>query len=232
MLAAWLAQRGFDGPGSILEGEFGFLATYCRDADASLLTRGLGDAPSEIRNICIKRFPCHVTAQALVHAIGEYRARQPIDPAAIRRAVVRASGTVGSHHAGRDPQDTMAAQYSVPFCVAAALHDDPLSPDVFLDRGLRDPGIRALCKQIEIELFPNDDRSRSALELHMADGSIVTLEADDFPGTSTRPLSESELLEKFLRCTPGYIAANELYDRLMHVESVTDIRTIPLSPAA
>src|SRR6185369_15754206 len=37
ILAARLAQRGYEGPDTILDGEFGFLHTYCKESDAALL---------------------------------------------------------------------------------------------------------------------------------------------------------------------------------------------------
>src|SRR5258706_9546938 len=43
ILAARLAQSGFEGPDTILEGGFGFLETYCSESDPALLTAGLGE---------------------------------------------------------------------------------------------------------------------------------------------------------------------------------------------
>jgi 2-methylcitrate dehydratase PrpD len=43
LLAANLAERGFTGPHTILEGELGFLRAFCNRPDISQLTRGLGE---------------------------------------------------------------------------------------------------------------------------------------------------------------------------------------------
>src|SRR5207237_422142 len=63
VLAARLAQRGYEGPASVLEGRFGLLEAFCDDCDPALLTAGIGQV-YEIARLCIKRYGCHVTEQA------------------------------------------------------------------------------------------------------------------------------------------------------------------------
>ena len=43
VLAASLAADGFEGPRTVLEGEFGFLKVFCTKWDEAELTRGLGE---------------------------------------------------------------------------------------------------------------------------------------------------------------------------------------------
>ena len=43
VLAASLAADGFEGPRTVLEGEFGFLRVFCTELDEAELTRGLGE---------------------------------------------------------------------------------------------------------------------------------------------------------------------------------------------
>ena len=56
VLAASLAEAGFTGPVSVLEGAFGFLNVYCGENDVGALTRGLGEEWATLR-IMLKRFP-------------------------------------------------------------------------------------------------------------------------------------------------------------------------------
>src|SRR4029079_19569107 len=44
VIAARLAQRGFEGPPSVLEGRFAVLEAFCEETDPTLLTRGLGES--------------------------------------------------------------------------------------------------------------------------------------------------------------------------------------------
>src|SRR5205085_2527720 len=72
ILAARLAEAEFEGPDTILDGEFGFLDTYCAESDPALLTAGLGEQ-WETRMLCIKRYPCHVTAHTPVESVRALR---------------------------------------------------------------------------------------------------------------------------------------------------------------
>jgi 2-methylcitrate dehydratase PrpD len=56
VLAASLAEEGFTGPVSVLEGPFGFLNVYCGEHDLPALTKGLGEEFATLR-IMLKRFP-------------------------------------------------------------------------------------------------------------------------------------------------------------------------------
>ena len=231
IFAARLAQQGYEGPDTILDGEFGFLQTYCTGGDATLLTRGLG-ADFETRKVCFKRYPCHVTAHTPVQSVEVMRREHGFDGHDVLQVVVRASPKVLSHHANREPADTMAAQYSVPFCIAVALLDDPMDPDAFLERGLSDAGVRALCRQVEMEEARGDLIQRSAwaseVAIRLKDGREIIRAADDFEGTPTWPLSDQALRDKYLRCAQGFEHAAALLEQLERIETLPDVRVLAL----
>jgi 2-methylcitrate dehydratase PrpD len=73
VLAASLAADGFEGPRTVLEGEFGFLKVFCTKWDKTLLTRGLGKE-FVVSSTVLKRYPCHATAHAAVRAVRDLQA--------------------------------------------------------------------------------------------------------------------------------------------------------------
>jgi 2-methylcitrate dehydratase PrpD len=231
IVAARLAQEGFEGPDTVLEGRFGFLEVYCEHSDASLLTRGLG-TQFETHNLCLKRYPCHITAHTPLQSIDALRAEHRFAPGDIERVIVLGSAKMLSHHADPDPQDTMAAQYSVPFCVALALLDDPHDPQAYLQRGLSDQRIRALCRRIECGVLPKDSVARSTwaseVRIRLRDGRELVRTADDFKGTCTMPLSAAELRDKFERCASGFANAPRLLDQLESVDRLDDVSVLAL----
>jgi 2-methylcitrate dehydratase PrpD len=231
ILAARLAQDGFEGPDSILEGKFGFLDTYCAEADPALLTRGLG-THFETRNLCLKRYPCHVTAHTPVESVTTLRREHNFSAGDVERVTVRASRKVLSHHSERNPAETMAAQYSVPWCVAVALVGDATDPEAYGERGLSDVDVRHWCRSIALELFPGNESSRSSwaseVLVCLRDGREFTLAADDFKGTPTLPLTGAELREKFMRCAGSFAGASALFEQLDAIESLEDVRTLDL----
>ena len=56
----------------MLRGPDGTLMSYCECSDPGLLTAGLGE-DYEIDRLCIKRYACHVTAQAPVQLVPAVR---------------------------------------------------------------------------------------------------------------------------------------------------------------
>jgi 2-methylcitrate dehydratase PrpD len=231
ILAARLAHDGFEGPDAILEGKFGFLETYCAEADPALLTRGLG-IHFETRNLCLKRYPCHVTAHTAVQSVATLRREHNFGAGDVARVTVRASRKVLDHHSERNPTETMAAQYSVPWCVAVALVGDPVDPEAYGERGLRDSYVRQWCRSIELEPLPGDEALRSSwaseVLVRLRDGRELTLAADDFKGTPTLPLTGAELREKFMRCAGTFAGASALFEQLDAIESLDDVRALGL----
>src|SRR5688572_17302003 len=135
ILAARLAESGFEGPDTILEGASGFLDAYCKESDPALLTAGRGER-WETRNLCIKRYPCHVTAHTPIESVRALRDEHRFSADDVSVIRVGASAKVVGLHAAREAQDIMALQYSVPFCVAIALIDDVDDPLAFGERAL------------------------------------------------------------------------------------------------
>jgi 2-methylcitrate dehydratase PrpD len=229
VLAARLAERGFEGPDTILEGTFGFLDTYCAASDAALLSAGLGER-FETEKLCIKRYPCHVTAHTPLVAIEALKREHGFRGDDVAHVVVRASAKVVSHHADTEPSDTMAAQYSVPWCVAVALRDDPMDPEAFGERGLGDAALRALCRAVRCEpLGAGHGGWASEVTVTLRDGRVLARACEDFPGTPTLPLDDAALAAKYRHCAAGFAPAERLLEQLMNIERVTDVRSLTLS---
>src|SRR5207248_1575934 len=70
VLAASLAEAGFTGPRTVLEGQFGFLRVFCTEFDEAELTKGLG-RDFVTTSTVLKRYPVHATAHAAVRAVPE-----------------------------------------------------------------------------------------------------------------------------------------------------------------
>jgi 2-methylcitrate dehydratase PrpD len=229
ILAARLAEGGFEGPNTILEGVSGFLDAYCDDTDPALLTAGLGER-WETRKLCIKRYACHVTAHTPIESVRALRNQHRFGPEDISSIRVRASSKVVSHHSAREAQDVMALQYSVPFCVAIALLDDPDDPMAFGDRSLRNPQLHALARKMTCEPWPDAPSGwASEVQIILRDGRALARGEDDFPGTLTRPLSSAQLRAKFLRCASTFAHAEPLLEQLDAIASVRDVETLPLA---
>jgi len=204
-LAATLAREGFTGPPTILEGKYGFLAAFAQEKDPPRLTRGLGEEWHTLTTM-LKRYACHITAHVPVTAALELKAKHGIRGEDVAAVSIATNEKVVSHHNITEPEDTMMCQYSVPFCVALALHRDPVDPRVFGEATLNDASIREVCRNTTVSEYPKSearDRFSTRIKVRMKDGRELDAEAHDYEGMPARPLSREQLRDKFLKLTAG-----------------------------
>src|SRR4029077_1619839 len=221
-LAGSLAEAGFTGPQSVLEGPFGFLNVYCGENDVAALTRGLGEEWATLR-IMLKRFPVHITSHTSVQAIEDLRREHgyaAADVVSIHVAGNQKMATVNNIPA---PADLMMAQYSLPFCVALAHHRDARDPASFNLKSLNDPAIRELALKVTISVADEARHGHtlaSTVAVTLKDGRALTRHVESFKGTPEQPLDRAEMREKFLlltkACDPKAMA--RLFDRLQNLE--------------
>jgi 2-methylcitrate dehydratase PrpD len=204
-MAATLAREGFTGPATVLEGKYGFLNVFAKESDPPRLTQGLGEEWHTLKTM-LKRYACHITAHVPVTAALELRAQHGFEGKDVASVAIATNEKVVSHHNILEPQDAMMAQYSVPFCVALALHRDPSDPRVFGEASLNDPSIREVCRRTTVSEFPATEargRFSTRLTVKLKDGRELELEAHDYEGMPTRPLSHEQLRAKFMKLTAG-----------------------------
>jgi 2-methylcitrate dehydratase PrpD len=228
VLAASLAADGFEGPRTVLEGEFGFLKVFCTKWDEAELTRGLGEE-FLVSTTVLKRYPSHATAHAAVRAVRDLQAEHDFSGAEVEAITVTGTERMVERHNILEPADLMLAQYSIPFCVALALHREARDPESFDETGLRDPQIRALCRRVRLVPEPG--------AAHAGMGSTVTIELADgrrFAGRAENGMLEpGELEDKFRRLTRralGDGGASALYERLQRLEEEKDLNWLGAQP--
>src|SRR4029078_8318248 len=191
------------GPETVLEGKFGFLNAFAREIDPPRLTRGLGEEWYTCRTM-LKRFACHITAHVPVTAALELRAKHGFKGSDVASVAIATNEKVVRQHNILDPRDAMMAQYSVPFCVALALHLDPLDPRVFNEQNLNDRSIREVCRNTKVTQYPPTQartRFSTLITATLKEAREVSIEAHDYEGMPARPLSSEQLRAKFLKLT-------------------------------
>ena len=229
-MAATLAREGFTGPGTVLEGKYGFLNVFAKEVDPPRLTKALGSEWHTLKTM-LKRYACHITAHVPVTAALDLRAKHGFAGEDVVSVSIATNGKVVSHHTILEPQDAMMAQYSVPFCVALALHRDPSDPRIFGDAALGDESIRRVCRNTTVSEYPASQaksRFSTRITVRLKDGRELSTEAHDYEGMPQRPLSREQLRAKFLKLTSGTQAYDPetvlaRLEKLETLESVTGL---------
>jgi 2-methylcitrate dehydratase PrpD len=170
----------------------------------------------------LKRYPCHATAHAAVKAVRDLQAEHGFAAADVEAVTVTGTSRMIERHNILEPPDLMLAQYSIPFCVALALHREARDPESYDESALADPDIRALTRRVRLVPEPHAG--------HGAMGSTVTLTLSDGSRFERHEdsgfLQPGELADKFTRLTRAVLgepAGATLFGRLQNLETEVSV---------
>jgi 2-methylcitrate dehydratase PrpD len=207
--SALLAQKGMRGPETVLEGRYGYFNAFSEPTELAPLIDSLGTQWA-IQPSYHKSYATHVTHQAVVQTIQDWKGAYHIGPEAVRRVVIEGVPRIMEpRHAVRDPVNVMGGQYSLPFTAAVALTRDMANPLVYDQAAVDDPVVRELAQRLE--LVPD-------ASLHAGHGvfpATVIIETDDqtfslptkpFKGSPSNPMTWVDACEKFRRYTQPFIS--------------------------
>ena len=222
VLAASLADDGFTGPSSVIEGEAGFLHAFCNEPDPSQLTKGLGQDFVSM-SIMMKRFACHITAHRPVEAMLTMKDEYKFSAADVESIAITGNQRMATANNIPAPPDVLLAQYSIPFSVALSLYRNPVDPDSFDDDVARDPQILAMAQRVKMLVAPGQTREdlTATVRVTLKDGRSFERRVVEFMGTPERPLDRAGLKEKFMLNTKRFPAdrMEPLFERLQNLEN-------------
>jgi 2-methylcitrate dehydratase PrpD len=237
--SALLARAGVHGPATVLEGRSGYFTAFSTPPKLHRLVDGLG-IEWAIEPPSLKSYATHVTQQAVVQAIQELKRDHPLDPRAVTRVVVTGAPRImEARHAGREPEDVLGGQYSLPFTIAVALTRDMADPLVYDLEAVRDPIVRDLARRIE--LVPDAGAAHETPGFWPAEivvecgGRHHAVRTRPHKGSPANPFTWEEAGEKFRRYTASILDAPRIeaivgaVDGLEHMPDVSGLVRIAVS---
>lgn len=209
IMAAELASAGLLGPRQALDGRFGFVRIFGGSQDATRLTRELGSA-WEIDQISIKLYACCRMFHAFIDAIRECQANGGIGPEDIATAEVLVPQASLEGRMQYRPRSVMAAQYSLPYAVAATLLLDPQDPRSFDTEVMERRDVRQLMDRVKGCATPELDKLLpekypGGIRFTLKDGRLAERTLFDSVGTPERPLDREGIVCKFQSLTSGVV---------------------------
>ena len=206
--SALLAQKGLRGPETVLEGRYGYFNAFSEATDLAPLVDGLGTQWA-IQPSYHKSYATHVTHQAVVQAIQDWKRAYHIGPEAVRRVVIEGvSRIMEPRHAVRDPVNVMGGQYSLPFTAAVALTRDMANPLVYDQAAVDDPVVRDLAQRLELvpdaSLHAGHGVFPATVIIETAHRTFA-LPTAPFKGSPSNPMTWMDACEKFQRYTQPFI---------------------------
>ena len=227
VLAALLAERGFDSTQEIIEGRRGFCRIYSDTAAPERLTAGLGESWL-IETNGHKPYACGVALHPLIDAVIAIRNREHIDPAAVSEIDLRVHPFVLSITDVVEPSSGLQSKFSTVHSAAVALIDGAAGIAQYADARAADPAVAALRRKVKATAdatLASDEAYASVIaggqrhEVHIAHAS----------GTAANPMSDAAIESKFLaNATPviGADRAKRACDYVWSLERQPDVREL------
>ena len=208
IIAALLAQRGFKGPSSIVEGSSGFLHAYSDGYDPSKFLAGLGEY-FEIMRVSVKPHACCRYEQGSIDGILKLMQENKLRAHEVEKV------TLGILKAGfpiiaeprelkYNPRTVINAQFSMPFGAAMAVIYGRVSLDEYTVDNLESPEVREMMGRVYCMTDPELEKDYpkhwpASIEITTKDGKRFFTRVDYPKGDPENPLSWEELILKFDR---------------------------------
>src|SRR5712671_5236422 len=227
VLAALLAERGFDSTQEIIEGKKGFSRIYSDTAEPEHLTEGLGNGWL-IESNGHKPYACGVVLHPLIDAVIAIRNRDRIDPAAVSEIALRVNPLVLAITGVIDPSTGLQSKFSTLHSAAVALIDGAAGTAQYSHAKATDPAVATLRRKVHpvADETLRKDEARAAI---LANGRRHEAHVAHASGTAENPMSDAQIETKFLaNATPviGADSAQRTVEWIASLEKQTDVREL------
>jgi 2-methylcitrate dehydratase PrpD len=225
VLAALLAERGFDSTQEIIEGRTGFCRVYSDTAAPERLIAGLGESWLIEAN-GHKPYACGVVLHPLIDAVIAIRNRERIDPAAVSEITLRVHPLVLSITNVLEPATGLQSKFSAVHSAAVALLDGGAGIAQYCDAKAVDPTVAALRRKTKA-IADETVRSDEAFAIIEARCKRYVAHVPHASGTAGNPMSDAAIEAKFLaNATPviGDERAQRVVELVWTLERRPDVR--------
>jgi len=198
--AATLAELGFTGNPTILEGQGGFMDLWTGQPEFDL---PLGEG-YRVYEIGIKKYPCCYLMQRNIDGVLELISKHDIswnDVESIEHGINR---TVSLYLKYPQPETGEDARFSLPHSTVACFFDQKVFLDSYSDAKAQDPRFAEARKKVKVDVHSEWDDGYFAFDspvtIRLKDGTIHEKVCVDAKGDPSQRLSSDEVTKKYLDC--------------------------------
>nr|WP_255701840.1 MmgE/PrpD family protein [Bordetella sp. LUAb4] len=244
LLAARLAQAGYDAGEDAFEDKQGFFEVYNGlgkyVADRAFEERG-GVLEIEGSSVGIKQFPCCGSTHAAVTAALELRGERRLREEQIARIEILPNGNRLAHTNKPQPRTALEGKFSVQYVVARALLSGAVRLEHFSEQAIQAPEIRRLLPRIDASPHPDMPLNGAYLWgaeviVHLTSGEVLSRRLEDLPcRDGNYPMTDDELWEKFQDCAGAALPranVTPLFEVIHELQTLPDAAAIARLMAA
>jgi 2-methylcitrate dehydratase PrpD len=238
LFAALLARDDYTASPVAFEHKQGYFEVFngAGNYDASKILTAWG-APFDIvqPGIAIKQYPCCGSTHPAIDAMLELVRKHDLKPDAVEK-IQSWTHTRRLEHTNRpEPQSTKDAKFSVQYCLARALIDRKVAIEHFEGEAYKDPQVRAVTAKVQAapystEQFAAENHFGAEVKVTLRGGTVLGTKVDQPAGrTSSNPLSQDRLKEKFENCANRALSSERtaaVNKSIMTIETLADVRAV------
>ena len=200
IMAAHLSRCGFT---AIADGPADLYRTFLGDGfDPDAVVDGLGTGgPYRIQQGYVKYHACCLYNHPALDAVENLLRETPFQAEQVRKIEVTAP-PIAQIMADPEPDNMLAAKFSIPYAVAAAVQHRATDVGAFLPDRVADAATRDLAQRVELlsdaaMSLRRYDYPAARVAVHLRDGRSLESSVVSQRGDATNPASRDDLLGKF-----------------------------------
>jgi 2-methylcitrate dehydratase PrpD len=240
IIAALLARENFTGPGTIIEGRFGFLHAYSSGSKSGKVLQDWGD-PWEVLHTSIKPHACCRYKQGSIDGILKIVRQNNLDASQIEKVILgilQAGFAIVAEPEEQksNPNSVVDAQFSMPFGAAVAILYGKATLDEYTMANVNSARVKALMDKISCVKDPELEKEfpkkwPASVTLMTKEGKAYSTRIDFPKGDPENQLTWDELIDKFRNLvSPIFSKARQtqIIDKVKSLEQVADVHALSL----
>ena len=230
--AALLARDGFTAANNILEARRGFFSAMAGGYDEGKISGRFG-TPYFMREpgISIKPYPSGSLSHPAQDLILDLVRQHDLKAADIERIDVGTNSNVPNALIYPMPKTALEGKFSIPFCMAVAVLERKAGIAEFQDRKVRDKKVIELMKRVTLSVDDElerlgYDQVRSRIRITLKNGRTLEGRYDVARGHPEKPMSWSELGDKFRDCAALVLPDKNAEDIVELIARVEELKSL------
>jgi 2-methylcitrate dehydratase PrpD len=227
VLAALLAQKGFDSSDEILEGKRGFCRIYSSVAKTDLILNELSMRWEITRN-GHKPYACGVVLHPAIDAMIALARRVPA-PDQVATIELRVNPLAVSITGVANPKTGLKSKFSLTHSAAVAFLDRAAGIAQYTDDRARHPDVATVREIVSVQTDESLGKDQAWAAVVMRDGDRYEHQVVHASGTIDNPMSDAAIEAKFLaNAAPviGHERASRVRDTVWQLERRGDVRDL------
>ncbi|MFZ7104697.1 MAG: MmgE/PrpD family protein [Peptococcaceae bacterium] len=234
LLSALLAQKGFTSSLAPLEAKRGYGQVLSENPNFAVIDEPWGNK-WHIMNNSYKPFACGIVTHPGIEAGINLKNFHNINPADIAEILIEVHPLVLELTGKETPKNQLEAKFSIYHCVAAGIIFGKAGEAQFADNIVLREDVLTLRKKITAEINNALKEDQTILHVKLKNGRTIEITVEHVIGSKDKPMTNSDLEEKFIELTSGILRGNEknLIAKIWQMEknlSIQEITRLSHSP--